>query len=56
VDGTGELAVARVILHPGKPDSVLLNDRAPVSSARVREFVTLLEKAKFLEIGHRRET
>jgi hypothetical protein len=50
VDGTGELAVARVILHPGKPDSVLLNDRASVSAERVREFVTLLEKAEFWKL------
>jgi hypothetical protein len=50
VDGTGELTVARVILQPGKPDSVLLSDRAPVSAGRVREFVTLFEKADFWKL------
>jgi hypothetical protein len=48
VDGTGELSVARVILHSGKPESVLLNDRVPVSAERAREFLTLLQKADFL--------
>jgi len=47
VDGTGELAVARVILHSGKPDSVLVKDRVPVSAERVHEFQTLLQKADF---------
>jgi hypothetical protein len=47
VDGTGELSVARVILHSGKPDSVLRKDRVPVSAERVDEFLTLLQKAGF---------
>jgi hypothetical protein len=47
VDGTGELSVARVILHSGKPEGVLLKDRVPVSAERVHEFLKLLQKADF---------
>jgi hypothetical protein len=47
VDGTGELSVARVILRSGKPESVLLKDRVPISAERVDEFLTLLQKADF---------
>ena len=55
VDGTGELTVARVIFNSGKPDSVILNNRVQVSAERVHDFQTLLQKSRFLEIGHRRE-
>jgi hypothetical protein len=47
VDGTGELSVARVILHSGKPESVLLKDRVAISAKSVDEFLTLLQKADF---------
>jgi hypothetical protein len=47
VDGTGELSVARVILHSGKPEGVLLKDRVPVNAERVHEFLKLLQKADF---------
>jgi hypothetical protein len=50
VDGTGELTMKRAILHPDKPNSVLVNGPVTVSAEKVREFLTLLQKAKFWEL------
>jgi hypothetical protein len=50
VDGTGELTVKRAILQPDKSNSVLVNGPVPVSAGKVREFLTLLQKANFWEL------
>ena len=43
--------MVRVILQSGKPESVLLKDRVPVSAERVDEFLTLLQKADFWNLA-----